>query len=1287
MKRLLTLAAMFLCCIATSFAQFSGSGSGTENDPYLILNPIQLNQLRNFLNQSNVYFKLMANIDLTEYIEDEYGSAGWMPVGNSSSRFKGILDGNGKAVTGLTINRENMDYVGLFGDTDNATIKNLTVQGNVKGKKYVGGITGELNSGKMTNCTFEGKIVGDSYVGGLSGQSGTYTDCISKAKVTGTGDYIGGIVGRYGQFTNCIASDIVVNGHDNVGGICGYSSSSITSSFVSGSITANNRVGGLVGTTNYNNTIKSCVIGHISATGNYIGGIVGYAVGNINNCYFSGSVVGGSQVGGLVGYQYDYTVSQCYTTGRIAGKEKIGGLVGEQVSGRINTSAAINTRVTATKGSVARIVGEIRGGAIGTMGTADENKSYNRTIVIDQGVAQEINDDLENGTGVSATTLKLKATYAAMGWDFTDIWAILETECFPYFKTQTAPPVITSQVVSGATTISGKCVDGGTITLEIDGVKQQMVSSGNTFSFTVSPLQAGHEVCVSAKADGKEQSYFTTEVVSFLGKGTEADPYQISTAADLTQVYRKGYYKLMNDIDLTDYINQFSPTEGWQSIGRDGSETIHFDGNGHKITGLWCNSTRDNTGLFSCFANGVIKNLAVETSSGKPVKGGANTGILIGKMINGTIENCKVTGSVADGTPIGGIVGLLDGGKILECQASVTITCEGKNAFIGGLVGELSGDIEQSFSKGTLTCTGETANIGGLVGMSKTGSNITNSYSTALVNSTYCAAGIVANNYGVVDKCYASGNMSSKNYGAGVVGYNIGEGAVVKNCVALNKKLDVVYEAQSAQSGGYGQRIIGGIKNSAPAPEMNNYALKTMQVSVNDVPQKVYDDIMNGTAKSGVDLMAADTYRELGWDFTSGWKIDEGSSYPYLISNEGGADPSGDPEPQQPTTEDFLSVDKVTMRAGENTTINILLNNKATDYTAYQFDLTLPAGFSIAKNAKGKLDVKKGERYEDDTQQLTVELLDETTNTYRFISFSMSNGIIEGTEGSIIQIVLNAGDAVEDGDYSAKIKNVNFTSTDGRSSILSDATFTITINSVILGDANGDGIVNVTDIVEIVNYILNKPTAAFIQAAADVNQDGSINVTDIVYTVSLIMSSGSNNALAKAFNRGPSVAKDYLSLHPDNDNQTFVLCLDNESKFVASQFDIHLSAGQSLSNIELIDNRSNGHVLTWSMVDDNTCRVVIYSMNNSSFEGSYGDLLKMEFEGNGNVVIDEITFVTLYNESKMFSALVGGTTGINSLMQEGKSDDVYYDLNGRKYLQKPTTKGLYIVNGSKYIAK
>ena len=59
------------------------------------------------------------------------------------------------------------------------------------------------------------------------------------------------------------------------------------------------------------------------------------------------------------------------------------------------------------------------------------------------------------------------------------------------------------------------------------------------------------------------------------------------------------------------------------------------------------------------------------------------------------------------------------------------------------------------------------------------------------------------------------------------------------------------------------------------------------------------------------------------------------------------------------------------------------------------------------------------------------------------------------------------------------------------------------------GDANGDGLVNVTDIVATVNYIMEKPSEGFNKTAADLNGDGEINVTDIVKMVSIIMSGDS----------------------------------------------------------------------------------------------------------------------------------------------------------------------------------
>ena len=58
---------------------------------------------------------------------------------------------------------------------------------------------------------------------------------------------------------------------------------------------------------------------------------------------------------------------------------------------------------------------------------------------------------------------------------------------------------------------------------------------------------------------------------------------------------------------------------------------------------------------------------------------------------------------------------------------------------------------------------------------------------------------------------------------------------------------------------------------------------------------------------------------------------------------------------------------------------------------------------------------------------------------------------------------------------------------------------------VASGDANGDGKVDAADVVEIVNFILNNPSAEFNQAAADVNRDSVVDISDAVGVVNIIL--------------------------------------------------------------------------------------------------------------------------------------------------------------------------------------
>ena len=56
-----------------------------------------------------------------------------------------------------------------------------------------------------------------------------------------------------------------------------------------------------------------------------------------------------------------------------------------------------------------------------------------------------------------------------------------------------------------------------------------------------------------------------------------------------------------------------------------------------------------------------------------------------------------------------------------------------------------------------------------------------------------------------------------------------------------------------------------------------------------------------------------------------------------------------------------------------------------------------------------------------------------------------------------------------------------------------------------LGDANGDGKVDANDIVEIVNYMMGKPSANFYLKAADANKDGKVDVADIIQIANTIL--------------------------------------------------------------------------------------------------------------------------------------------------------------------------------------
>ena len=215
--------------------------------------------------QSDLSFNctLTADIDLT--------GKKWTPIGtDDNNSYNGTFDGNGKTITGLTVNQSEKNYAGLFGCLgSDGKVQNLTLENvNISGAFYVGSVVG-TNFGTVSGCTASGNITGtESCIGGVVGQNkGTVTGCTVSGNIS-SNQYSGGVVGEnFGTVSACYHA--------------------------TGDVTGNiNYVGGVVGW-NYYGTVTACyhVNGNVTATYKWVGSVAGYngGVGSVTACYWNDS--------------------------------------------------------------------------------------------------------------------------------------------------------------------------------------------------------------------------------------------------------------------------------------------------------------------------------------------------------------------------------------------------------------------------------------------------------------------------------------------------------------------------------------------------------------------------------------------------------------------------------------------------------------------------------------------------------------------------------------------------------------------------------------------------------------------------------------------------------------------------------------------------------------------------------------------------------------------------------------------------------------------------------------
>ncbi len=250
---------------------------------------------------------LTADIDLTEALA-EGGSlynadSAWIPIGYeeyTSSKFTGILDGNGHKIDGLRCKGK---YGGLIYE-NYGTIKNLTVASGTMEVSWSAGAFCVNNYGTIYGCR-------------------NYTS-VSCVVTTGNGNYHGGGIcaNNYGTIESCANFGEVFK-FVSAGGISGHASGATFQKV-------------------YNSgKISSATSTTAVQDGSYrysAGGIAGakedgdaYRKTKIYDAYNAGDI-SGNRAGGAVGYmrisEYDGELCRFYNVGAISGMDFGGGIIG-----------------------------------------------------------------------------------------------------------------------------------------------------------------------------------------------------------------------------------------------------------------------------------------------------------------------------------------------------------------------------------------------------------------------------------------------------------------------------------------------------------------------------------------------------------------------------------------------------------------------------------------------------------------------------------------------------------------------------------------------------------------------------------------------------------------------------------------------------------------------------------------------------------------------------------------------------------------------------------------------
>lgn len=272
-----------------------------------------------------------------------------------------------------------------------------------------------------------------------------------------------------------------------------------------------------------------------------------------------------------------------------------------------------------------------------------------------------------------------------------------------------------------------------------------------------------------------------------------------------------------------------TPTE-WTFIGcyYNNAYSGTFDGAGHTIQGVYCNSYRGASGLFGYIDGATIRGVRVTGyfNADRAENSGCIVAFAQNSRITGCVSTASINGRHSVQSSTGGIVGIADSStQVSDCINYGTVKCitsETYTSNAGGIVGWLAGysTVTNCSNFGTiigLVNGSSTPNggstppiyVGGIVGTTNSGS-ISDCYNAGAVrineqsssSSTQGAGGIAgyagndAQHPIHISNCYNVGSVTAANANAmlgGIVGWSGFDSVAITNCYYLTGTAGQVY--------------------------------------------------------------------------------------------------------------------------------------------------------------------------------------------------------------------------------------------------------------------------------------------------------------------------------------------------------------------------------------------------------------------------------------------------------------------------------------------------------------